>query len=46
MRQRSFDLDKRKQQTYMVLSRKNSDSFLDPNHSAILFKDSKGVSLY
>lgn len=26
-------------------SRKNSDSFLDPTHAAILFRDSRGVSL-
>ncbi|XP_017777719.1 PREDICTED: 5'-AMP-activated protein kinase subunit gamma-2-like isoform X2 [Nicrophorus vespilloides] len=43
LRQKSLDPERRRQSLGTILPHRASDSFLDPHHAAILFRDSRGL---
>lgn len=46
LRQRNLDPDRRRQSLGTIIPHRASDAFLDPNHAAILFRDSRGVCFH
>ncbi|XP_031345623.1 5'-AMP-activated protein kinase subunit gamma-2 [Photinus pyralis] len=43
LRRKPLDADRRRQSLGTIIPHRASDAFLDPNHAAILFRDSRGL---